>query len=638
MYYSKENGLLETQYVFIQHNQLPRRWCEGDINRPFTIVETGFGTGLNFLAVLEAWQQTPEPKRPLHFVSIEKFPLNKNDIKQAHQAWPKLLPLKQELLRQYPHIIEGHHLLSFFNSKIKLSLIFGDVSQELDRYSFSADCWFLDGFAPSKNVDMWNQGLFDLMAERSKKGTTFATFTAAGKVKRGLQEAGFSINKVPGFGRKREMLVGTYNDSGSYASSKLPRWCIGEHTHAEKIDGSLDYDAVVVGAGLSGLTSAYSLAQAGLSVALIERNNTLASEASGQTQLAQYAKLPAINNKEFRYTLQSLLYSQRYFSEFQKISHHSFWHQTGLLQLAWNEAEKTKHDRIIETHQLPETLVAAIDAIEASKLSELPLNKGGLWYSQCGWLDPHSFAKAVSEHPNIDCITNNEVQKLSTIDQSYWTVTGSSQTVSANFVVIATANAAKEIEQLSHLPIKALRGQVTSITSTELAKPKCVVCGEGYLCPPVSDSYHIGATYDLNSHSTIATESDNQKNISAMNKWLPEWIAGAELDLLKGNAGLRCTTPDYMPIVGQVPVEQVMIERFPKLRHNANAHKEQYGFYLTNLYVNVGHGSKGLITTPLCAEYITSLILSSPSPFNDEVASSLSPSRFLIKDLIQRKR
>lgn len=209
IYFSSDDGLAETDYVFLQSNDLINRW-KNLTNQNFNIIETGFGTGLNFLCVCEKWLSIAPKNATLHFISVEKYPLSLPDITKALHAWPTLTLFSQTFLAQYANAITNNHAVNLFDNRVKLSLLIGDASECLSQISTPADAWFLDGFAPAKNPDMWSETLFMQMARLSIDTTTFATFTSAGVVKRGLTQAGFSVRKKSGFGKKREMLFGTF--------------------------------------------------------------------------------------------------------------------------------------------------------------------------------------------------------------------------------------------------------------------------------------------------------------------------------------------------------------------------------------------------------------------------------------------
>ena len=208
VYFSSDNGLLETDYVFIKGNELITRW-QASTDKQFTIIETGFGTGLNFLCTCKNWLENAPENTVLHFISVEKYPLTAVDMYKALQRWHELKSIADALLAQYETLLSTG-LASFFNHQIQLHVMFGDATDCLRLLNSKADAWFLDGFAPAKNPDMWQTALFEQMARLSHSKTSFATFTSAGAVRRGLAAAGFVVNKKAGFGKKREMIFGHF--------------------------------------------------------------------------------------------------------------------------------------------------------------------------------------------------------------------------------------------------------------------------------------------------------------------------------------------------------------------------------------------------------------------------------------------
>lgn len=211
VYFSALDGLAETRHVFLQSNYLPAAWLD---KKNFVICETGFGTGLNFLAAWKLFQETGNTCQHLHFISFEKFPLTAEQIDEYLEPWRDEFPdLLDALVQAYPLLMPGFHRIDF-DERVSLTLIFDDVNEAIPRLDANVDCWFLDGFRPASNPDMWSETLFTHMARLSRDGARFATFTAAGFVKRGLKEAGFEVEKIKGFGRKREMLVGRYFNGG----------------------------------------------------------------------------------------------------------------------------------------------------------------------------------------------------------------------------------------------------------------------------------------------------------------------------------------------------------------------------------------------------------------------------------------
>lgn len=209
VYFSSDDGLLETEYVFLQGNHLASRWQQLATDK-FTIIETGFGTGLNFLCAARLWLDTAPQEATLHFISVEKFPLTLEDISTAMQSWTDLEFVAAPLLARYSSLVGGKQTIVLFDNRVQLTLLIGNATTELSHIQNKADSWFLDGFSPAKNPDMWQAAVFEQMARLSHATTTFATFTSAGDVRRGLISAGFEVNKRTGFGKKREMLTGHY--------------------------------------------------------------------------------------------------------------------------------------------------------------------------------------------------------------------------------------------------------------------------------------------------------------------------------------------------------------------------------------------------------------------------------------------
>ena len=665
-YFSLKSGLKETRYVYLAQNQLPQRWLKQtpeSESSPFTIVETGFGTGLNFLTAWKAWQETSEPKRAFSFISIEKYPLTKEDLIRSLSNWPELSAFSQKLIDQYPYLVQGSHLLSFDHGQVKLQLIFGDVNTDLETHSFTADCWFLDGFSPSKNPSMWTVSLFNLMARSSHSQTTFSSFSAAGVVRRGLSDAGFEVQKTKGFGGKRDMIFGNFipQKASTPSQNTQPKWSLPESNEQlepanKSLTNSPPYDAVIIGAGLAGITTAASLAEKGFSVALIDQKDRPASGASGQSQLALYVKLPTQINLTADFISHCTYFSQRYFEEKQnQHPDHNFWNKTGLLQLAWNDKEQKRHNKFIQNNYYPSKFVRGVTRVEASKLSGLSLDCGGLWFQNSGWLEPITFAEISLDNPLITVFTHTKISDIKwSKTEKLWTAVPETKSgtkavtappyFQSKHLIIANSNDAKRFNQLSHFPSKPLKGQVTSIYSESLQPSKTIICGEGYLCPPINNWHHFGATFDLSNSDEKTYLADNLKNMQSIQKWLPSWLPEKtnantlmKENKLTANAGLRCTTPDYMPIVGRVPDYDEMLKRFSSLRKDAKSCENIYGSYYPNLFMNIGHGSKGLVTTPIAAELISALMIGSPNPFNANQSTIIAPARFIIRRLKQGK-
>ena len=202
-YYSRAGGLEETGYVFIEGNGLPARWPR---MQTCLIAELGFGTGLNFLETVRQWRGLAPVGTRLEFVSFERFPLSREDMGKALSRWPQLAELADALVAVWRS--EFEILQVPFAKDIDLTIFLGDANTRLPQCSFTADAWYLDGFAPARNPELWSAQLLRHVYERTKPGGSFATYTAAGQVRRDLEAVGFEVERRSGFAGKREMLAG----------------------------------------------------------------------------------------------------------------------------------------------------------------------------------------------------------------------------------------------------------------------------------------------------------------------------------------------------------------------------------------------------------------------------------------------
>ncbi|KFC07026.1 FAD-dependent oxidoreductase, partial [Trabulsiella guamensis ATCC 49490] len=291
VYFSNDNGLEETRYVFLGGNRITARFSEHPRSL-FVVAESGFGTGLNFLTLWQAFDDfhasSPDATlQRLHFISFEKFPLQEDDLRLAHQRWPELAPRAEQLQAQWPLPVAGCHRLLLDGGRVTLDLWFGDINMLTetldDTLNQKVDAWFLDGFAPAKNPDMWSPELFSAMARLSRPGGTLATFTSAGFVRRGLQEAGFTMQKRKGFGRKREMLTGEMTNM----LNVTPR------TPWFARPGSSSQDVAIIGGGIASALLSLALLRRGWQVTLYCADSAPAEGASGNRQGALYPLLSA---------------------------------------------------------------------------------------------------------------------------------------------------------------------------------------------------------------------------------------------------------------------------------------------------------------------------------------------------------
>lgn len=657
IYYSREGGLAETRYVFLEQNMLSERWRTPGNQDAFVIAETGFGTGLNFLCAWHLWRTLPQTQnRVLHFVSFEKHPLAKTDLLRALSRWQNELSTEiEELINQYPFPVKGVHRLNFGDNRVKLTLIYEDAIEGLRNNHFLADAWFLDGFAPDKNPDMWQEGLLEEVARHSQKGASLSTFTCVGKVRRGLISNGFKVEKVKGYGRKREMLRASFEPESQRASyphylTKANPWGQFDSPPPSASQGKKS-QVVVIGGGLSGTWTAWSLATRGIQVTLIEKLPRCGEAASGNPQGILYCKPGRQFTLDTQLGLHGCLYSYRTLSQqAQFFGRKDLWSPCGTVLLAYNS--KTAEDQKILTEQLnyPKEMLRFVSPEEISGEVGTAVNKKGLLFTPSGWANPGEVCRLISLHPNIRIIDSACVEELEWRSQEQsWLIKGIRITATENevprsfsmtssTVVVASAADASMLTQTQMLPIQSIRGQITQIpVDNDVARQlRRVVCGEGYVCPPKDNLLCFGATFNLKESNPMVTVEDHQKNLKSLAALTPELANRLQVQPhtpIHGRVGFRCTIPDYMPIVGPIPDVAETIQRFSRYRTNAQAKLSQHGSYLPGLFINVGHGSKGLATAPLSAEILAAYLLGEPMPVTSGILAAIHPARFTIKKL-----
>ena len=635
VYFSRASGLDETRHVFLRHNRLAERFAELPSGGHFTIAETGFGTGLNFLCAWECFLQYAPVDTRLHFISAEKFPLTPRDLTQALALWPQLAGLAQQLLAQYQALPPGWHRLLLNQGRVTLTLLIGDVLEVLPEVDARVDAWFLDGFAPSKNPDMWQAELFQAMARLSAPGATFATFTSAGFVRRGLSEAGFAVSKTAGFGHKREMSHGHLQTLP--AGEWSPPWFARPaRRHGER-------SAIVIGGGIAGAASAYSLACRGWQVTVVERLPELARGASGNPQGVLYTKLSPHFTPLTRLILSGYGYSLRTLKT-QLPEDDANWRGCGVLQLAYDAAEAERQQGLASAG-FGADFLRPVDASEASELAGVELQHGGLFFPEGGWVNPPALVRKLVDHPNIQVRTSRTIVELdyNPLDKSWVAIGDEGSVAIGSVVILAGAAETGSFDATQHLPLKKIRGQVTVARATEHSEAlRTVLCGEGYISPARFGEHCLGATFKFNTEDLGVNLFEHQENLQMLAGLAPslyQALGGEGLldKALAGRAALRCTSPDYLPIVGPVAHAQSLIDAYLPLSKDASLKLSASAPWIDGLYVNTAHGSRGMITAPLSGEILAALLEDEPAPVARSLMQATHPSRFLIRDLMRNK-
>ncbi|MBA4143666.1 MAG: bifunctional tRNA (5-methylaminomethyl-2-thiouridine)(34)-methyltransferase MnmD/FAD-dependent 5-carboxymethylaminomethyl-2-thiouridine(34) oxidoreductase MnmC [Nitrosospira sp.] len=588
IYFSRDSGLLEKRHVFLQGNQLAERFAALRNGEGLAVGETGFGTGLSFLCTWQLLDQiAPSSSRiSLDFFSIEKYPLDECALSDALSLWPELQSYADSLITRWRRRMPGWNRWSFADGRVRLTLVLDDVARALPEIRSAIDAWFLDGFSPARNPEMWTQQVFENLARASRPGATFATYTCAGAVSRGLRQAGFGVQKSPGFGRKREMLHGCL--PGSPPARSRPA------------------TVVVIGGGVAGCAAASAFAERGISVTLIEHGLTLAAGASGNPRGVLHARLSAGMNPLQRFVLASYGHVLALLDEKLPIDG-TVRGECGELQLAFSQEEAQRIGKLAALGWPPH-VCRQVDAAEASQLAGIQLTHGGLWFPAGGWLVPPRVCAALATSPSITRLTGYRAESLTATD-TCWHVTGKDQheqpwSFSAPVVVACTGYRVKTLAPLAHLPLTPVRGQITAFPATPYSERlRAIVCASGYLTPSAEGLHMIGATHGFNDESTCLRTSDTVENLSRLREISPALSKAADIDSVRvagqlgGRASVRASFPGAMPLVGEL---------------------------LPGLYTSLGHGTRGLITAGLSGELIAAAASGQLPPLPFDVINALA--------------
>jgi tRNA 5-methylaminomethyl-2-thiouridine biosynthesis bifunctional protein len=581
VYHSADGGLAQARHVFLGGNGLPARWRG---RASFTIVETGFGLGFNFLATWAALLEDARGPERLHYVSAEKHPFAKDDLAAALARHPELAPLARELLALWPLALPGFHRLHLARGRVALTLLLGDAGALLAQLEARADAFYLDGFAPEKNPDMWSAAIARELARLAAPGATLATWTVAGAVRSALAAAGFAVEKRAGFGRKRERLVGSF--PGRAQDPAAP-----------------DRRAVIIGAGLAGTSCAERLAARGWDVMLIERHPAPAREASGNPVALMRPSLHAEDTALARLSRAALGYAMRHLAAL-AANHPPPWRKSGVLRLARDATQMRRFEEIAEANAFPPDFARCVDAREAARLAGRAVRGPGWWLPASGWASPAALCEAqIERHERIRRVFSADAARLAKTGDA-WRVEDAKGTVLAEapHVILANAVQANALLPGAALPLTAVRGQ------TSFAPPgqrlDIPVSGDGFVASIEGDGYAFGATFQIDDFETGPREFDHAANLARAESLLPGFAAGLDPARLEGRVGFRATTPDRLPLYGPIAGRP-------------------------GVHAALGLGANGLLWAPLCAELLASQLDGEPRPLERGLAAAIDPGRFV---------
>jgi tRNA 5-methylaminomethyl-2-thiouridine biosynthesis bifunctional protein len=575
VYHSAEGGLAQARHVFLQGNGLPERWRG---RRAFTILETGFGFGLSFLATWRAWREDAARCGRLHFVSIEKHPFAISDLQVLFKKFPQIDIESTQLASHWPMLVPGMHRIEFESGNVVLTLFFGDVAEGLPQLALMADAIFLDGFAPAKNPEMWAPPLLRHLGRLAAPGATLATWSVAALVCTALREAGFALEKRKGFGAKREMLTG----------SLIPR------RKAEPGENP-SRSAIVIGAGVAGAAVCERLASRGWEVTLIERHAGPAEEASGNPAGIFHPVVSPDDSLFARFTRASFLFLLNHWQNLGDLE----WQRCGVLQLARDDREMASQKRALATLGFP------------ARYAQFDEAKGGIWFPEAGWVKPRTLVQALLSRSGIETRFGIEISDLEFSEQIWHAKDKHGKTVaSAPIVVLANAADALRLAPQPKVRLRQVRGQLTLAPAIEGLKH--VVLRGGMALPGIDGVSVIGASFDIGDDDPQLRADSHAGNLERLEQMLPGAMArfnpGLDPAKLEGRVAFRAVVPDRLPMIGPIP--------------------DGRG---TGLYGAFAYGSRGLLWACLGGELLASALEGEPLPVERKLAAAVAPGRFALR-------
>jgi len=580
--YHAPDGIAEVERVFVEPQRLAERF-EG-AHRVFTVGEVGFGTALNFAVVAQRYLERAPAGARLHFITVEKHPITPGEFATLAQRRARTLPIYRELARAYPPLLAGWHRRHFADGRITLSAFFGDAKTGFDdivgRQRLPIDAWLLDGFAPDRNPQLWRESLWHTLAELSDEGSTIATFSAVGAVRRALAEAGFAMRKVDQRPHKRHTLAGVFAPARK-AIYAAPR-CVA-----------------VVGAGLAGTATARQLADRGMPVTLFDAAPTPPNRMAATLF---HPRLLPDGSVGSRLRCMAYIYSTHWYERVTPTSR-----PCGALQFAGANMPHARLELAADTFASTGNWVTCVDPVSASSLVGLPVLQHALFFPHARALDLGALGDALISHPSIDYRPDTNCSAVSSVPDRAVVTTrdGASQ---YDHVVLCAGAGANGFEQARYIEMLPVWGQIDRIDFARA--PAMPMVGDGFLTS-AGRHWGIGATYE---QKPWAEARASEFNLGRFHAWWRE-LTGADplLRNLGRLRGARAVASDRMPVIGRL--------------------FDSDGAPVPRLLVNTGHGSQGTVSAPFAAEWIASELSGEFGPCTREELDAFGTMRFRLRQV-----
>ena len=618
-YFQSQSPLDYIQHVFIDSIGLLSLWDKAhqSFEPIFTIAETGFGAGLNFLTIWQRWQhwceQNPQSTLQLHFVSVENAPLNINVLSQVYQGFAGFASLFQQLLEAWPPAWQGCHSRIFDAGRVHLALLFGDACDMLQSHQFFADVWLLDGFAPDKNPTMWSPALFNCVSQKSKPLVQLATFTSASQVQQRLKDNGFDLVIRPGFSQQK-MITAVLSHQRAQSATKNS----ASYLTPKRI--------AIIGAGYAGLFLTEALQALGCTIDLYDEARHVMQGASNNKAHLLYIH-PRVATNDFNGLFEQAYSFATYFYRRRLGVNH-----TGVLHLI--DGWKNKNE---QWHKFwPEHWLRHVDQRQLQELVGIPISGEGLWMPHAKTIQPcligdEILKNSVNSPYGFNCYYQHELQSISN-QGGQWQLQG--QCLGEPFsqqgydcVILASGAGSMQLLQRlgnkcigqdllkpSHwrYPLRPIACQssvcdfkTACALAPKLEGLKASICGKGYITAPDQGQFCVGSRFYPDQIAGAVKLRDHQLNMHDFQAALGIDDADLTQAVVGGHSGTRMQSTDYLPLIGQI---------FSELGDG--------------LYLTTGFGAKGSLVTPTAARIIVNALFGGAPVLSQAKLALVDPDRF----------
>lgn len=590
VYHARQGAIEQARHIFLQGNGLPERWRG---RASFTVCETGFGLARNFLTLWQAWRDDPHRCARLNVLAFEAHPFAAADMAAASRELPDgLRELADQLVNAWPVLLPGVHRLEFEAGRISLTLFFGRIEQTAREAQAGADAFFLDGFAPDKNPAMWSPALFGQLVRLARPEATAATWCVNGSVRRALRDAGFIVNRAPGFRGKREMTRAVLRPGLGWGSTAMASGPV-----------------LIIGAGPAGAGLAHALATRGHEALVADPVLVNGRGASHRGHLAA-AMTPLVSGDDDQRARLSRSGVLRALHRWQGLPLHARPSRVGTIELLADASQETLRRSTLDTLQFPEAWVRWLDADEVSRRVGFRLGRPGTFFADGQLIHPEPLLDALLDNPHIQCRAAT-VESLRRDGERWLAKCDNGSLLEAATVILANSTAAAtllstcvDIRKLPKLNSGwQLAGQVSYFRALGARRdPATILSADGYWLPSTGGLNVAGSTYAANATDSTVTEHGH--------RIISEQVAGMlnmkaadlmqSLDASGGWAGWRAVVGGRLPVFGPVPDTE-------------------------GLWLACAYGSRGLTLSALAGDLLAASLDGEPLPLERSLQRAVAP-------------